>query len=219
MATCTGCSLLCEDIEATVKDGGLSHVKNLCRKGHGHFQAVFTERTVPSVDGQKVDLDKAILAAAEILKNAKSPLLYGWSNSTLEAQAAGIRLAEKIGATIDDTSSFCQGLLMERIIAGTIPTCTLDDVRNFADTSIFWGSDPSNSHPRHLSRFSYYPRGDKRQRSYEEERTCIAVDVRKSATAQLCSNYYFLVQPGGDAEFMEAIISVLDGKIPKVADK
>ena len=219
MATCTGCSLLCEDIEATVKDGGLSHVKNLSRKGHGHFQAVFTERTVPSVDGQKVDLEKAILAAAEILKNAKSPLLYGWSNSTLEAQAAGIRLAEKIGATIDDTSSFCQGLLMERVIAGTIPTCTLDDVRNFADTSIFWGSDPSNSHPRHLSRFSYYPRGEKRQRSYEEERTCIAVDVRKSATAQLCSNYYFRVQPGGDAEFMEAILSVLDGKIPKVADK
>ncbi|MDD1762166.1 MAG: formylmethanofuran dehydrogenase subunit B [Methanothrix sp.] len=219
MATCTGCSLLCEDIEAIVTDGGLSHVKNLCRKGHGHFQAVFTERTEPSIDGQKVDLEKAILAAAEILKNAKRPLLYGWSNSTLEAQAAGIRLAEKIGATIDDTSSFCQGLLMERIIAGTIPTCTLDDVRNFADTSIFWGSDPSNSHPRHLSRFSYYPRGDKRQKSYEEERTCIAVDVRKSATAQLCSNYYFRLAPGGDAEFMEAIISVLDGKIPKVADK
>ena len=219
MATCTGCSLLCEDIEATVKDGGLSHVKNLCRKGHGHFQAVFTERTVPSIDGQKVDLEKAILGAAEILKNAKLPLLYGWSNCTIEAQAAGIRLAEKIGATIDDTSSFCQGLLMERIIAGTIPTCTLDDVRNFADTSIFWGSDPSNSHPRHLSRFSYYPRGEKRQKSYEEERTCIAVDVRKSATAQLCSNYYFRLAPGGDAEFMEAIISVLDGKIPKVADK
>ena len=108
---------------------------------------------------------------------------------------------------------------MERIIAGTVPTCTLDDVRNFADTSIFWGSDPSNSHPRHLSRFSYYPRGEKRQRSYEEERTCIAVDVRKSATAQLCSNYYFRLAPGGDAEFLEAIISVLDGKIPKVADK
>jgi formylmethanofuran dehydrogenase subunit B len=219
MATCTGCSLLCEDIEAAVLDGRLSRVKNLCRKGHGHFQSAFTDRTVSSIDGQKVELEKAILAAAEILKNAKRPLLYGWSNCTLEAQEAGVRLAEKIGATIDDTSSFCQGILMERILAGRIPTCTLDDVRNFADTSIFWGSDPSNSHPRHLSRFSYYPRGDKRQRSYEEERTCIAVDVRKSSTAELCSNYYFRVQPGGDAEFMEAVLSVLDGKIPKVADK
>jgi len=95
----------------------------------------------------------------------------------------------------------------------------LDDVRNYADTSIFWGSDPSSSHPRHLSRFSYYPRGDKRQKSYEEERTCIAVDVRKSATANLCPNYYFQVAPGGDAQFMEAILAVLEGKIPKVGDK
>jgi formylmethanofuran dehydrogenase subunit B len=171
------------------------------------------------IDGEQVDLDLAIAKAAEILKSAKSPLLYGWSNSTLGAQAAGIKLAEKLGATIDDTSSFCQGILMERILSGKIPTCTLDDVRNYADTSIFWGSDPSSSHPRHLSRFSYYPRGEKRQKSYEEERTCIVVDVRKSATACLCSNYYFRVAPGGDAEFMEAILAVLEGKIPKVGDK
>ena len=219
MAICTGCSLLCEDIVATYENGALTHVKNLCRKGHGHFQAAFTERTVPMIDGEQVTLDKAIAKAAEILKSAKSPLLYGWSNSTLEAQAAGIKLAEKLGATIDDTSSFCQGILMERILSGKIPSCTLDDVRNYADTSIFWGSDPSSSHPRHLSRFSYYPRGEKRQKSYEEERTCIVVDVRKSATARLCSNYYFRVAPGGDAEFMEAILAVLEGKIPKVGDK
>lgn len=219
VVTCTGCSLLCDDIEAAVTNEKLSHIKNLCRKGHGHFQAVFSERTVPMVNGQKVSMDEAISRAAEILKSAKNPLLYGWSNCTLEAQAAGIRLAEKLGATIDDTSSFCQGILMERILDGRIPTCTLDDVRNYADTSIFWGADPSNSHPRHLSRFSYYPRGEKRQKSYEEERTCIAVDVRHSATAEICGNYYFRVPPGEDADFMEAVLAVLEGKIPRVADK
>ena len=219
MTTCTGCSLLCEDIELVLKTGAISEAKNLCRKGQGHFQALFTERTKPMIDGKEVTLDQAIAKAAEILKNAKTPLLYGWSNSTLEAQTVGINLAKKIGAFIDDTSSFCEGLLMERILNGKIPTCTLDDVRNFADTSIFWGSDPSNSHPRHLSRFSYYPRGEKRQKSYEEERTCVVVDVRKSATAHLCSNYYFRVPPEGDAEFLESILTVLDGKIPKTGDK
>ena len=218
MAICTGCSLLCEDIEAALKNGAFSKVKNLCRKGHGHFQAAFTERTVPMIDGEEVTLDRAIAKSAEILKSAKSPLLYGWSNSTLEAQAAGIKLAEKLGATIDDTSSFCQGILMERILSGKIPTCTLDDVRNYADTTIFWGSDPSSSHPRHLSRFSYYPRGEKRQKSYEEERTCIVLDVRKSATARLCSEYYVRLEPGGDGEFIESILAVLDGKIPKGRD-
>jgi len=219
MTTCTGCSLLCEDIELALKTGAITQAKNLCRKGQGHFQAMFTERTRPMIDGQEVSSDQAIGKAAEILKSAKLPLLYGWSNSTLEAQAVGIDLARKLCATIDDTSSFCQGILMERVLTGKIPTCTLDDVRNYADTSVFWGADPSNSHPRHLSRFAYYPRGEKRQKSYEEERTCIAVDVRKSATARLCSNYYFRLAPGQDAEFIEAILAVLEGKIPKFGDK
>ncbi len=218
-ATCTGCSLLCDDIEVDLKEGTVTHVKNLCRKGHGHFQAASTERMVPMIEGQKVSLDQAIARAAEMLRNAARPLLYGWSNCTMEAQAEGMKLAEKLGATIDDTSSFGQGPLMERILDGRIATCTLDDVRNYADTSIFWGADPSNSHPRHLSRFSYYPRGEKRQRSYEEERTCIAVDVRRSPTVEICSDYYFRVAPGGDAGFMEAVLSVLDGKIPRVDEK
>lgn len=218
MAVCTGCSLLCEDIELALKTGAISQVKNLCRKGHGHFQAVFTERTTPRIDGQEVSMEQAIKEAADILQNAKHPLLYGWSNSTLEAQRVGIDLAKKLKATIDDTSSFCQGMLMELVLTGKIPTCTLDDVRNFADTSVFWGADPSNSHPRHLSRFAYYPRGSKHQKSYEEERTCLVVDVRKSATAKLCSNY-FRLPPGGDAEFIGSVIAVLEGKIPKYGDK
>jgi len=219
MAICTGCSLLCQDIEVDVSDGRLSKAKNLCRKGHGHFQASFSERTFPMIGGKQVDLNQAIARAAEILRSAKSPLLLGWSNSTLEAQRVGISLAEKLGATIDDTSTFCQDSLMESILSGNLPSSTLDDVRNYADTSIFWGADPSNSHPRHLSRFSYYPRGEKRQKSYEEERTCLVVDVRMSATAALCKENLYRVSPGGDAEFIEAIISVLEGKIPRVGDK
>jgi formylmethanofuran dehydrogenase subunit B len=218
MAVCTGCSLLCEDIELELKTGAISKVKNLCRKGHSHFQAFSTDRTSPKIDGQEVSLDQAIKKAAKILGEAKHPLLYGWSHSTLEAQRVGIDLAKKLGATIDDTSSFCQGLLMERVLADRLPTCTLDNVRNFADTSVFWGADPSNSHPRHLSRFAYYPRGSKRQKSYEEERTCFVVDVRKSATAKLCSNY-FRVATGGDADFIASVIAVIEGKIPKFGDK
>ncbi|MCJ7444560.1 MAG: formylmethanofuran dehydrogenase subunit B [Methanotrichaceae archaeon] len=218
MAVCTGCSLLCEDIEVALKTGAIEKAKNLCRKGQGHFQALFSDRTVPSVEGGETSLDQAIEKAANILMNAKDPLLYGWSNSSLEAQKVGIELAKKLEAKIDDTSSFCQGQLLERVLKGELPSCTLDDVRNFADVSVFWGADPSNSHPRHLSRFSYYPRGSKRQKGYEEERNCVVIDVRKSSTAKLCSDY-FRIPPGGDAEFAEAIIAILDGKMPRFGDK
>ncbi|OPY49074.1 MAG: hypothetical protein A4E48_02397 [Methanosaeta sp. PtaU1.Bin060] len=216
MAVCTGCSLLCEDIELV---GGTSHAKNLCRKGWAHFQSLYTERTKPTIEDQDATLDGAIAKASEILANAKKPLLYGWSNSTLEAQAAGIELAKKIGAALEGTTSLGQCTLMEQVLTGKIPSCTLDDVRNYADTSVFWGADPSNSHPRHLSRFSYYPRGEKHQKSYEEERSCVAIDVRKSSTATLCSNYFYRLPPGTDDQFIESIMAALDGKIPKFGDK
>jgi len=219
VCTCTGCSLLCEDIEVDIEKGTISHAKNLCRKGWAHFQALFKERTKPTIDGEAVTLEAAINKAAEILANSKKSLLYGWSSTSIEAQAAGIDLGKKLGATLDDTSSFCEGTLIELVMAGKIPTCTLDDVRNYADTSVFWGADPSNSHPRHLSRFSYYPRGEKRQKSYEEERSCVVVDVRKSATATLCPNYYYRLPPGADGQFIESIMAALDGKIPKFGDK
>lgn len=218
--TCTGCSLICEDILfPDAGSGSVSQARNLCRKGQAHYQALFSERTGPLVEGSEVSLDQAIERAAEILRNASAPVIYGWSNCTLEAQEVGLALAAKIGAFVDDPSSYCEGQLMERILSGKIPSCTLDDVRNFADTSIFWGSDPSSTQPRHLSRFSYFPRGEKRQKSYEEERTCIVVDVRESPTARLCPNTTYRVLPGEDLQFLEAILAVLEGKIPKFGDK
>ena len=36
-------------------------------------------------------------------------------------------------------------------------TCTLGEVKNRADLVIFWGSDPVESHPRHLERYSRRP--------------------------------------------------------------
>jgi len=218
--TCTGCSLICEDILfPDAVSGSFSHAKNLCRKGQAHYKALFSERAEPLVEGSEVSLDQAIEKAAEILRKARAPVIYGWSNCTLEAQEAGLALAAKIGAFVDDPSSYCEGQLMERILSGKIPSCTLDDVRNFADTTIFWGSDPSSTQPRHLSRFSYFPRGEKRQKSYEEERTCIVVDVRESPTAKLCPNTTYRVMPGEDLQFLEAVLAVLEGKIPRFGDK
>jgi formylmethanofuran dehydrogenase subunit B len=179
---------------------------------------MFTERTSSSVEGREVSTEEAIARATEILRASKRPLLYGWSNSSSEAQRVGIGLAKKVRGMLDDTSSFGQGLLLERVLSGHLPSCTLDDVRNLADLSLFWGADPSNSHPRLLSRFAYYPRGEKRQKSYEEERTCVVVDVRKSATANLCQQL-FRVMPGGDAEFISAVAAVLEGKIPRTGDR
>lgn len=208
--------MLCDDIEVESEKNIVNKVYTACRVGVAHMKEG-RESAVFRVDDKPVDEATAISEAAAILKNAKNPLIFGLGTSTNETQKLAIELARKTSATLDDTSSFCQGRVVEALLQNKFKVCTLDDVRNKADVTIFWGADPSDSHPRHLSKHSYFPRGTEKQRGWEEERTAIAIDVRKSHTAKICGNYFFQIPPGGDAEFIDALIAGLSGKLPKTS--
>ena len=213
---CTGCALLCDDIGVKTNGNTIEKTYNTCRKGAARIRGD-KERLKCTVRGKEESIENAINEAANILSSANNPLIYGFGNSTLEAQASAIELASKVGAYLDDTSSFCQGPFVEAILEGKIPTCTLDDVRHQADVTVFWGCDPASSHPRHLSRFSYFPRGEKRQHGWEDDRTAIVIDVRKSDTAEICNKHFYRIPPGSDGELVEALTAALSGKIPKVS--
>ncbi|MCK4937620.1 MAG: formylmethanofuran dehydrogenase subunit B [Methanosarcinales archaeon] len=214
--TCTGCALLCEDIQVSIGDNRIEQVEHACIKGRARILGC-NEKAIPTVNGVNAKIDDAIKDAARILMEAKNPLLYGWSNSTNEAQMAGIELARTLGCVIDSTSSFCQGITINEILNGTIPTCTLDEVREKADVMVFWGADPMSSHPRHMSKYSYFPRGELRQRGYEDDRTAISIDVWQSRTAKICKNGFHRIPPGKDIEFMRGLIDALSGRVPKLS--
>lgn len=214
MAVCTGCSLLCDDIEL-INEDGKHHVHNACRKGAGLFFESHDNQHM--IEGKTAGLDKAIQAAAKILSEAKNPIVFGMDNSTSESQRQGLELSRSLGAVLDDTSSFCHGPTLELVLRGEVESCTLDDVRNEADVLVYWGCDPVNSHPRHLSRFSYFPRGKNRQRGYEEDRDALCFDVRPSDTAKVCGDGFLQIPLGGDVELMGALAEAAAGKLPKTS--
>ncbi len=211
--TCTGCALLCDDIEAVVENSRIKETRNACRRGAARIKGC-VNRLPCSIAQKQTDIESSIKKAAEILRNAGSPMLFGWSNSTCEAQYKGIRLAKKLNAIIDDTSSFCQGILIERVLRKKFKTCSLEDIRNKADVLVYWGSDAQDSEPRHLSRFAYFPRGEERQRGYEEDRVAIAIDVRESNTAKICKGHFYRIPLKGDRAFILALMDALSGKVP-----
>ncbi|TGC09490.1 formylmethanofuran dehydrogenase subunit B [Methanolobus halotolerans] len=214
---CTGCALLCDDIGVEIEGGKLTKVHTACRKGVAFIKGC-RHPLDSTVKGERTDVDLAVKEAASILKNAENPLIFGHANSSSGAQKIAIGIARRTNGYIDDTSSFCHGPTVEAIIESKLKTCTLDDVRHKADVLIFWGSDPANSHPRHMSRYSYFPRGKERQRGWEEDRTAITIDVRKSDTAEICGkNGLYQIPVKGDTEFMEALTSALSGKVPKTS--
>lgn len=203
---CTGCACLCEDIE--IRDG---KILNACIRGSSLIKNRKENRATPTVNGDNSTVEKAIETASELIQSAESPVIYGLDTTTMEAQSLAIDMAEKLGAYIDDSSTYCMGPFVEKILKNEIPSTTLEEVRERADMTIYWGADPFHSHPRHLSRFTYYPRGKFRQRGWEEDRYLAVIDVRESHTSSLAKRK-ILVRD--DEAFMKALISLLRGETP-----
>jgi len=130
--------------------------------------------------GQEVSWEEAISRAAAILDAADSPIIYGLSSTATEAQRKALKLADRLGAMIDTTSSVCHGPSGLAMQAVGEPTCTLGEVRNRADLILFWGCNPAESHQRHFSRYSVTPKGTLTPQG-RRDRTVVVVDVRPAA--------------------------------------
>ncbi len=203
---CTGCACLCEDIE--IKDG---RVLNACLRGSSLIRNLNGNRAKARVDGNDSTVEKAIKTASELIQSAESPVIYGLDTTTIEAQSLAIKMAEKVEAYLDDSSTYCMGPFVEMILKGEVPSTTLDEVREKADMTIYWGADPFHSHPRHMSRFTYYPRGKFRQKGWEEDRYLAVIDVRDSHTSSLARKKVIVRD---DDDFMNALITLLRGETP-----
>jgi formylmethanofuran dehydrogenase subunit B len=163
--TCPVCGCLCDDIELTLADDRITQVKNGCAMCESKFLNYISEHRVKTPlirkDGELVPVsyEEAIHKSAEILANAKYPILYGWSSTDCEAQRVGVELAEEIGGVLDNTAVVCHGPSILSTQEVGIPTATLGQVRHRADVIIYWGCDPWSAHPRHLERYTSFTDG------------------------------------------------------------
>ncbi|MDD1748747.1 MAG: formylmethanofuran dehydrogenase subunit B [Methanothrix sp.] len=212
-AVCSFCGCLCDDINVEVEDGKIKRVKHACRLGSskimGHDRI---ESPMIRKDGILVasSFQEAYDLAAKILLAAAKPLLYGWASTSCEAQKKGILLAEEVGAVLDSTATVCHGPSVIGIEEKGLPGATLGQVKNRADTIVFWGCNPAEAHPRHFLRYSssscgrFTPQG-------REGRKIIVVDVRETRTAKNADKFV-RITPGSDYEVISALRMLVAGK-------
>lgn len=214
---CPFCGTLCDDIECHVENNHIVGTKNACRIGYSKFthREGSTRHTEPLMrenkkdDFKKVDWDTAIERTAEILVNAKKPLIYGFSATECHAHTYGINLAEKIKGVVSNTAEVCHGPSVWALQDVGYPICTLGEVKNRADVVIYWGCNPMHAHPRHMSRYGVFSRGFFRERG-RKDRTLIIVDPRKSDTSKL-ADIHLQVEPHKDYELISALRAALKG--------
>ncbi|MDI6718074.1 MAG: formylmethanofuran dehydrogenase subunit B [Methanomicrobiales archaeon] len=221
---CPFCGTLCDDLEIEVSDDGkkVTGVYNACAIGaekflHSAAADRVTRPRMQQADGsyKEVSYDEAVEYAARVLANAKKPLMYGWSSTSCEAQSKGHEIAELVGAVVDNTATVCHGSTLIALQDVGIPSCTLGEIKNRADRILFWGCNPAHAHPRHMSRYSIFPRGFFTGKGHKG-RKMIVVDPRVTDTAKL-ADVHLQVEQGRDYELLSALrVAIRGNKLPDV---
>jgi formylmethanofuran dehydrogenase subunit B len=210
---CTVCGCVCDDLRVTVDGGRVVRAEGACPLAEPWLMAQGTRHPPAAmIDGAPVSLDAALGRAADILRSARSPLVYGLSRSSTDGQQAAVALAERLGATIDTTASLGHAPSIIALQAVGESTCSLGEVKNRADLVIFWGSDPVTSHPRHLERYSADPAG-LFVPGGRAGRTLVVVDIRPTATSAR-ADLFLPVEPGRDFEALWVLRALIRGIAP-----
>jgi formylmethanofuran dehydrogenase subunit B len=209
---CAFCGCVCDDISVTVENDRITQTKNACVLGKAWFlsHAEPSDLPVVKIDGQPATLDQGIEAAARHLSKARYPFIYGLSSTSCEAQRKSVALADVLGGCIDCCTSVCHGPSGMALQGVGEPTCTLGEVKNRADLIIYWGSNPGESHPRHMARYAVTPKGMFIPEG-RKGRTVVLVDVRKTASAR-AADIFLQIRPGKDFEALWALQALANGQ-------
>jgi formylmethanofuran dehydrogenase subunit B len=210
---CSFCGCLCDDLKVETEGGRVVRVDNACDLGNHKFLA---DHRLPGPirrvgsEWKEISQQEAIEQTVETLLSADRPLLYGWSGTHGEAQGIGVQIAELLGGVIDSTTSVCHGPSILAIQEVGHPGCTLGQVKNRADLIVYWGCNPIEAHPRHLSRYTTYADGYFLKKAFRA-RTVIVVDIRRTQTAEVADEF-IQIKKGGDYQVLSALRALVRGK-------
>lgn len=214
---CPVCGASCDDIQVKLSADSIT-VRNACKMGNAKFQEIVSSHRIrqPLIrEGNTVrpaQWDEAIEKAAQILAACRRPLLFMGSETSCEAMEVGLHLGEYLGAVVDSNATVCHGPTAMGIQESGRVGATAGQSKSRSDLIVYWGSNPLESMPRHMSRYAIYPRGYWTRRG-RFDRTVITVDPRRSITAEN-SDLHIQLKPNSDHELLSALLTLLHGKRP-----
>ncbi len=152
--TCPFCGLACDDLTLAKSALGLSVMKNGCAIAATSFRELGSSdalKAAPRLSGRATTLNHAIAAAANILADAKAPLITGFGTDVGGARAT-LALADRIGAVVDHMNMPAKLHNLLTLQNGGWITTTLAEVKNRADFILFIGAGVLQRFPRFLER-------------------------------------------------------------------
>jgi len=138
--TCPACGMLCDDVNPN---------KTSCAKSATFFAQ--TNTATPSIAGQADTLEQAITKTAELLKQAKAPVIGGLSTDLTGFRAA-FALSTKANATLAHMNAVTTWRNTKVLQSTGWQTTTMTEVKNRADVLVCIGTDVVKHNTRFFER-------------------------------------------------------------------
>jgi formylmethanofuran dehydrogenase subunit B len=215
---CTGCALLCDDINVGVQLGTIQEVHNACLRGSKKIRFSSDKSRLKGAElrsgedpstAAPAEIDEAIGVAVGILREAKAPLICGGTKLPCEAQAVLLDLSGKLNAPIA-VKGYTEHVEASKAIQDRgISTCTLGEAVNNADLLVFWGANPVDLGPKLLAR-TVFSRGRYRQ-SGKEVKKMATIDEYPTPTMER-SDIRVEIPDGEFGACLQALVARLEQK-------
>lgn len=216
---CPGCGCLCDDLDATIEDNQVVEVNNICVWGVNKF--IFSKKFHPKKERrrlpapqvrrqgrlQTVAYEAALEEAAKILFRAQRPVIYGLTNLGSWAQEAALGLARRWPARLEPADLPFMAPYFQALSNYGVYWAPLEEIRDEADTILFWGGNPIHSCPRQVTRYSVFGRGRFTERGVEDRRVA-AIDIYRTETAKFCQPF-IQIEPGQELALIEGLTAAL----------
>jgi len=218
---CPSCGCLCDDIDVVVENNKVKSIRNVCEWGINKF--LFTKKFTSNMRRGRVerpmikekslvetDYKTAISRAVDILKGSKKPLVYGLTNSGYNTQRIALNITRRLKGWFEPRKASLLSAYYSAMGDSNFYIAPLEEIKNNADLIVYWGCNPVHSTPRHLARYSLFPKGRCKERG-NQDRLVFTIDVCENEMTKM-SRRYLLVEPGTDFLALETMIKLLKGQ-------
>src|SRR4051794_12549817 len=148
---CPFCGLLCDDLRLSTDAGSINVSANGCAGIRRLFTAQTDTDTGCAIEGRPANFDEALARAADILRQARRPLMLS-GGTDVAGMRALVEFAELSGGIVDHVNRETMFRNL-RVLqdTGWIST-TLTEVRNRADLLVIAGKEIGSRFPRFFER-------------------------------------------------------------------
>lgn len=149
---CTGCSLLCDELQVTVEGDRVTRFSPPCPLAEELLLGQHESPPECAVDGKPSPFEAGLQRAAELLSQARAPLVTGLHRATVQTQRHAVEIAERLGGLLDPVDDLGRSRSWAPLQTVGAVTATFGEVAARCDLAILWRVDPASTHPRLIER-------------------------------------------------------------------